>query len=385
MSNDRTQELTDNPVFTHDSNESVDDEQQYPLMEATGRQILQAIREMANILSNAQLHQEPEVSSGTTISNQNARNTCVRRCHKSRIMIDGTEYVISNVNNDHIDNALLTFFHVPEEDIESVRNYLTTHLMRVVRGFIEAIEIYESKAHEVLHLQLSSCEGSWIAQHCLHSGWNNFVRPEQRSERESQTENGSTRFALSPSPSPLPQTRQPSTPPHLVMQETPSCSYQSQDDFADFIAIYNSQDVFHRESASSISLMENQEPTVSNGRGRRRGTQRERGNRVRGRGIGRGTVSRARGQGRGKSRDQGREVREDSINSNSTLNEDTAPNTRNRETTRRNSEVATRTQDTNNNSINDQENHDPTGSLTVEKRPSSSSISTRRTSKRNKE
>ncbi|KAI7853189.1 hypothetical protein BDC45DRAFT_536660 [Circinella umbellata] len=153
-----------------------------------------------------------------------------------------------------------------------------------------AIEIYESKAHEVLHLQLSSCEGSWIAQHCLHSGWNNFVGPERRSERESQTENG------------------------------------------------------RKESASSISLMENQEPTVSNGRGRGRGTQRERGNRVRGRGIGRGTVSRARGRGRGRSRDQGREVREDSINSNSTLNEDIAPNTRNRETTRRNSEVATRTQ-----------------------------------------
>ncbi|KAG2217973.1 hypothetical protein INT45_001407 [Circinella minor] len=337
MSNDRTQELTHNSVFAHDSNESVDDEQQYPLTEATGRQILQAIREMANILSNAQLHQEPEVSSGTTISNQNARNTSVRRCHKPRIMIEGTEYVISNVNNDHIDNALLTFFHVPEEDIESVRNDLTTHLMRVVRGFIEdrlrqhnlssmttkwinipksiksrAIEIYESKTHEVLHLQLSSCEGSWIAQHCLHSGWNNFVGSERRSERESQTENGSTRFALSLSPSPLPQTRRPSTPPRLVMQETLSCSYQSQ----------GNQDVFHGESASSISLTENQEPTVSNGRGRGRGTQRERGTRVRGRDIGRGTVSRARGRGRGRGRDQGRDVREDSINSNSTLNEE---------------------------------------------------------------
>ena len=226
MSNENHQERQNDSENVPDFNESIESEQAPLLTEATGRQILQVLRDIMHVLSNIPSPPQVQQTNGTPTTNvQNTSNIIEHRCQKPRVTYNGKSYIVSNVNNEHIDNALFAFFHVSPEDVESARNDLMTHLMRVVRAFIverlrqrdlsprtpwiripqgirsRAIDRFESKAEHVLRIHLSLCEGSWISHHCLHSRWNNLIGQERRRENGEAT-NEEARFRLTPSPPP---------------------------------------------------------------------------------------------------------------------------------------------------------------------------------------
>ena len=63
-----------------------------------------------------------------------------------------------------------------------------------------AVERFNQKALETLHLPLDRCVGNWITAHILHTGWNNISNPIKRKMKAQAQEQENDRFRLSPSP-----------------------------------------------------------------------------------------------------------------------------------------------------------------------------------------
>ena len=207
-----------------------------PLTEQTGQQILLALDNLfLRLDAGRAVNQDSDVEPTPTLQRQSTQGPS--RCEKPRTTDEFGNRLIRDPNLTDIDTALRDYFHVSESSIIPLRNDLTKHLCGVIRTYIvermqhchqtqpravkwknipdrlliSAIQKFEDQAQRVLNLNLSACEGSWIARHCLRVGWNNFVAPE-RSRREQVQEDveRSSRFRLttsSPSLSPAPSPR----------------------------------------------------------------------------------------------------------------------------------------------------------------------------------
>ncbi|KAG2214963.1 hypothetical protein INT45_005131, partial [Circinella minor] len=213
---DQPQQATNPPVL----NES--------LTERTGQLILQSLNQLISLQSRAQppRHSHPLIQdyeqTGATGSGP------PRRCIKPKEFVNG-KYHNCSITNELIDTALGSFFHVAEEDVSGHRNDLTVHLMRVSVSYIaaklnqrhlapdtkwkfvprvairrRAIEKFNAKAQEVLNIDLSLCEGYWISDHCVHTGWNNYLkRLKEKRPPEASTDDRQERFRFSATPPPL--------------------------------------------------------------------------------------------------------------------------------------------------------------------------------------
>ncbi|ORY94096.1 hypothetical protein BCR43DRAFT_507312 [Syncephalastrum racemosum] len=206
------------------NNAGNDEELDRPITERTGRLILQRLNELIELnsrqhhITRKPVRREQPQAEGPQPP---------RRCDRPREIVNGKPR-LSSINNDVIDETLQNFFVVAEEDVQSIRNDLTIHLMRVCVAYIEtrliqkrlspvtpwknvprlikdrAFERFNAKAMEVLRIDISLCEGCWIAHHCIHSGWNNYINREtKRQQPHVDGQSREDRFRLSVSPAPV--------------------------------------------------------------------------------------------------------------------------------------------------------------------------------------
>ena len=103
MSNENRQERQNDSENVPDFNDSIESEQPPLLTEATGRQILQVLRDIMHVVSNIPSPTQDQQTNGTpTAVVQNTSNIIERRCQKPRVTYNGKSYIVSNVNNEHI-------------------------------------------------------------------------------------------------------------------------------------------------------------------------------------------------------------------------------------------------------------------------------------------
>ncbi|KAI9243095.1 hypothetical protein BDA99DRAFT_544634 [Phascolomyces articulosus] len=87
-----------------------DTEQQQPLTEETGQQVLELVQQLLS-------KNTTQEANNTT---QTVNNLCETRYKKPRHRINGQDRIITNISNKHIDTALSTFFQINQDEIPNL-------------------------------------------------------------------------------------------------------------------------------------------------------------------------------------------------------------------------------------------------------------------------
>ena len=125
------------------------------------------------------------------------------------------------VRKAHIEDALIEYFGVQEDDVSTTMRDITINLMKPICNYIKekilgrglplttmwsqipdgirdrAIDRFEQRAHTSLRINLERCKESWIGEYVLHQGWNNCAGPLKRKRRRQEQQR-----ELTPSPTP---------------------------------------------------------------------------------------------------------------------------------------------------------------------------------------